>query len=292
MVYQNGQLRDDVADKYGPDVYVEFLSDFMQRNSVHRFLPTTPWRFDDVTDDLQHPVPYKPGKDRYDSYAEMVTAMDDRVGKIVKAVEDLGLRDGTMIVFLGDNGTAAQSIIRAENGKYIREPVYSETSWGRMQGGKASLSDAGTRVPWIVSWPGRVTQGVSTGTLVDASDLLPTLLDLADVPVPQNLQLDGAALPELLLTALAPRDWVYAEHQGQSWVGDRRWKLYDDGRLFDRHADPLEKQALPEPFDTDAARHEYGWSLLPDRCKIKSNVPRPAAVTQSITGNRLKQRRR
>ena len=158
-----------------------------------------------------------------------------------------------MILFLGDNGTAAQSIIRAENGKYIRDPVYSETTWGRVQGGKGSLSDAGTRVPWIVSWPGRVPQGITTSALVDASDIFPTLLDLAGVSAPEDLRIDGHSFAKTLgEPRLANRDWVYAEHQGKSWVGDRRWKLYDDGRLFDRLRDPLEKQPLAQPLDSGA----------------------------------------
>ena len=64
----------------------------------------------DVTDDLKEPVPFGP-KGRYDGYREMAELMDERVGRIVDSVDRLGLRDRTLIVFTGDNGTAKRSII-------------------------------------------------------------------------------------------------------------------------------------------------------------------------------------
>ena len=153
----------------------------------------------DVTDDLDEPVPYAPGKDRYENYAEMMQAMDERVGRIVAVLDRLELRENTMILFLGDNGTAGRSIIRAEDGKYIRDPVFSETTWGRVQGGKTELTDSGTRVPWIVNWPGHVAKGGVTDALVDGSDLLPTLLELAGVESEVAGEIDGRSFAQTLV---------------------------------------------------------------------------------------------
>lgn len=256
MLYHNGEVRDDVADRYGPDVYVEVLSDVMQQHQDGPFLAYYSMALcHDVTDDLDEPVPYAPGKDRYESYAEMIAEMDEHVGQIVSVVDDLDLAEQTMILFLGDNGTAARSIVRAENGKYIREPVYSDTTWGRVQGGKGSLSDAGTRVPWIVRWPGTVPRGTTTDALVDASDLLPTLLDLAGVELP-DLTLDGHSFAATLRDpSHSARDWVYAENRGKSLVADQRWTLTSDGKLFDRQNDPLEKSPVTAPdAEATAAR--------------------------------------
>ena len=181
MLYQNAALRDDVGDRYGPDVYVEFLTHFIRDHREEPFFAFYSMALcHDVTDDLPAPVPYGPGRDRYENYAEMMEAMDEHVGQVVSALDQLGLEERTLVLFLGDNGTAARSIIRAENGEYIRDPVFSETNWGRVQGGKGSFSDAGTRVPWIVRWPGTVPAGSVTASLVDGSDLLPTLLELAE----------------------------------------------------------------------------------------------------------------
>ncbi len=273
MIIQNGHVRDDVQNRYGPDVYVEFLSEFMRQNQDRPFLAYYPMALcHDVTDDLKEPVSYAPGKDRYESYAEMMEQLDKHVGQIVQTVDDLGLRERTLILFLGDNGTAAQSIIRARQGKYIRKPVYSETSWGRVQGGKTSLSDSGTRVPWIVSWPGVVPRNTTTQALVDASDLLPTLLELAGIDIPRKPVLDGRSFARTLTQPNhSARDWVRAEVRGQGWVADRRWKLYDDGRLFDRKSDPLEKKPVAAPFapETKAARQR----LAAIRERLKPSSP-------------------
>jgi arylsulfatase A-like enzyme len=258
LIYQNGTVRKDVADRYGPDVYVEFLSRFMADNRNRPFFAFYSMALcHDVTDDLEAPVPYRPGMDRYEDYAEMMAAMDEHVGDVVTALDDLGLRDQTLVLFLGDNGTAARSIIRAEDGNYIRDPVYSETTWGRVQGGKGSFSDAGTRVPWIVRWPGTVPAGSSTDALVDGSDLLPTVLALAGVDVPRDLQIDGSSFRDVLTDPDSPgRHWVYAENRGESFVANRRWKLMSDGKLFDRQSHPLEdKMVTVETAESEAARN-------------------------------------
>ena len=249
MLIQNGTVRDDVADRYGPDVYVEFLAEFMEQHRHDPFLAYYPMALcHDVTDDLDEPVPYGPGKDRYENYAEMMQAMDERVGRIVAVLDRLELRENTMILFLGDNGTAGRSIIRAEDGKYIRDPVFSETTWGRVQGGKTELTDSGTRVPWIVNWPGHVAERGVTDALVDGSDLLPTLLQLAGVELETPDEIDGRSFAGTLSDPEhSTRDWVFAEARNKSWVADRRWKLYNDGRLFDRDTDPLEQAPVKKP---------------------------------------------
>ena len=246
LVYQNAAVRTDVSARYGPDVYVEFLAQFIEDNRTRPFFAFYSMALcHDVTDDLDLPVPYGPGMDRYENYAEMMAALDEHVGQVIAALDESGLAERTMVLFLGDNGTASRSIIRAEDGNYVRDPVYSETTWGRVQGGKGSFTDAGTRVPWIVRWPGTVPAGSSTDSLVDGSDLLPTLLALAAVDVPRDLRLDGSSFHEVLGDPNAPgRDWVYAENRGRSFVADRRWKLTSDGQLYDRRNDPMEGEPV------------------------------------------------
>ncbi len=242
LLYENGKARRYTDDTFGPDLYVQFLTRFMEQHREGPFLAFYSMALSHaVTDDLAQPVPFGPGKDRYESFTELMDAMDERVGRIVQAVDNLGLAKQTMVLFLGDNGTTAKSIVRAEDGKYIQEPVLSETTWGTVPGGKGTLTDAGTRVPWIVRWPGTVPAGRVTDALVDGSDLLPTLLELAGVPLPPNIKLDGRSFAVTLSDPKrGHREWVYAEYRGNSFVADKRWKLMSDGELFDRTADPLE----------------------------------------------------
>ena len=177
LIWENGRIRGDVGDQYGPDVYVRFLTEFMERHQSSPFFAFYSMALcHDVTDDLESPVPFGP-RGRYDSYSEMVEAMDQRVGRLVEALDRLGLREKTLIFFTTDNGTPKRSIITARDGKLVREPVSSWMGERTIPGGKGDLTDAGTRVPTIANWTGRLSPGQSTEVLVDFSDLLPTLAE-------------------------------------------------------------------------------------------------------------------
>ncbi len=250
-IWQNGALRDDVDDRYGPDVYTDFLIDFIARNRQQPFFAYYSLALcHSVTDDLDAPVPFGP-RGRYDSFHEMVEAMDVRVGRLVAALDRLGLRQRTLILFTADNGAPKESIITARDGTLVREKVFCRTAAGLVPGGKGELTDAGTRVPTIASWPGTVAAGEVTDALVDFSDFLPTLADLAGAALPAGVALDGQSFAPQLRGGAGGRRWVFAEHKGRSWVRTRRWKLYDDGRLLDVGADPQETAPVPPAGQSD-----------------------------------------
>ena len=257
LIFQNGKPRDDVKDRYGPDVYCEFLIDFMRRNREQPFMAYFPMALcHDVTDDLDEPVPY--GKrDRYDSYAEMMAEMDRVVGKLLSALDDLKLTDNTLVVFTGDNGTSMSSIIRAEDGKYIREPVYSIYKGRRVRGGKTKLTDGGTHVPLLVRWPGVIKPKQTSETLVDFSDFLPTFFELAGVNS-KNGDLDGRSFAAALAgKSDRGRQWAYSEARGKFWVRSQGWKLYSDGKFFDMSSDASESNPIDvgKMTDKQAAQH-------------------------------------
>lgn len=244
-IWQNGQLRDDVRDRYGPDVYSEFLIDFMKRKRDRPFFAYYPMALcHDVTDDLDKPVPLGP-KGRYQNYAEMVAAMDERVGRLMDALHDNGLRENTLVVFFTDNGTPAKIITGTRGDKLVREPVSSLRNGKEIPGGKAQLTDAGTRVPLIVRWPRVVAAGRVSHYLIDTSDFYPTLAELAAAPLASDRRIDGRSFANVLRGASNNgREWVFVEFKGKSYVKDARWKLYDDGRLLDLSSDPQEHQPL------------------------------------------------
>lgn len=261
LIYQNGAIRDDVEDRYGPSVYCEFLIDFMERNRERPFLAYYPMALcHDVTDDLDAPVPFGPGKDRYDSFPEMVSQMDKHVGILLDALERLKLREKTIVIFVGDNGTAERSFVRAEGGKYTRERISLKLNGQPVRGGKGELTDAGTHVPLIVRWPKHIAAGAVNDTLVDLSDFLPTLAELAHASIPAEMNLDGVSFASSLLEKDGgllgadgqAREWAFAEHKNRYWVRDRRWKLYGDGRLFDISEDPLEERPIASDRGTSA----------------------------------------
>ena len=100
LIWQNGKLRKNLAGHYGPDVYADFLIDFMKQKRETPFLAYFSMALcHDVTNDLEQPVPFGPGKTRYDDYAEMVRQMDRVVGRLLTALETARLRDNTVVHF-------------------------------------------------------------------------------------------------------------------------------------------------------------------------------------------------
>lgn len=256
MIYQNGKLRTGTKGKYGPDLYVQFLADFMKANRKKPFFAYYSMALcHDVTDDLKGPVPYAPGKSHFDTFAEMMVQMDKHVGQIIKAVDDLGLRENTVILFTGDNGTPKGNIHEYKNGKYVRIPVYSMYKGKKVRGGKGDLTNGGTNVPLIVNWKGTIKPGQVVGDLVDFSDWLPTCVDLAGAKLPSGQQIDGQSFAvRLRENKPAPRKWAYAERgKKRWWVRTQRWKLYSDGKLFDMANDSREKSAIKTDTRESAA---------------------------------------
>jgi len=239
---------------YGPDLYADFLSAFME--NAHKqgkpFFAYFPMALaHDVTDDLKWQVPYVPGKDRWMDYGEMIASMDSTVGKLVATLDRLGIRKETVVIFTGDNGTASRSKLRhlgKKGGKYQYEKVVVTRKGKSIPGGKGSLKDTGTRVPLIVNWPGTVKAGAVNSDLVDFSDWLPTLAELAGAKIAPGRPLDGQSFANSFRGNEGPRrTYAFSESRGkQGFVRDQRWKLYANGKMFDLKNDPTEKKALPE----------------------------------------------
>ncbi len=170
-------------------------------------------------------------------FAEMTAYMDKMVGKVVAKLDELGIRDNTLLLFLGDNGTNTGITSRFQGADY--------------KGGKGTTTSHGTHVPLIVSWPAVMKQGRVSKDLVSSSDFLPTICAAAGVAVPATV--DGVSfLPQLKGDSGTPRDWLYtwySPRQSQDmtvkeYSFDQRFKLYRTGQFYDLGADDMEKQDL------------------------------------------------
>ena len=266
MIYRNGQVREDTLGHYGPDLYVRSLIEFMSANRDRPFLAYYSMAVAHaVTNDLKKPVPHGPF-DRYDSYREMVEEMDRAVGRLVAALNALELRENTLILFIADNGSPGQIIIRADaDDQLIKTPVVSQRDGRMIPGGKGTLLDTGTRVPMIANWSGTIEPGQVVEDLVDLSDFLPTFADLAGVDLPADRELDGHSFAPLLKgTGPSSRKFAYSEGVVRSssgendseevrydmqWVRTASWKLYSDGRLFDMRNDDREENPIRKESD-------------------------------------------
>jgi arylsulfatase A len=254
FLYQNEKAARTEKGRYGPDLYADFLSAFME--NTHKqgkpFFAYFPMALaHDVTDDLKWQVPYVPDNDRWMNYGEMIASMDSTVGKLVATLDRLGIRKETVIIFTGDNGTASRSKLRhlgKKGSKYEYEKVMVSRKGQSIAGGKGSLRDTGTRVPLIANWPGTVKEGSINHDLVDFSDWLPTLAELAGSKLDPERSLDGQSFANSFRGLKGPRrTYAFSESRGkQRFVRDQRWKLYASGKMFDLKQDPMEKKALPE----------------------------------------------
>ena len=235
----DGDLREELAGSYGPDLFCDYLLDFVAEHRDEPFLAYYPMV-------LMHKpfrrAPESPDgqRSKQEYFADMIEHMDRIIGRIEDGLEELGLRERTLLLFVSDNGTSQS--IRSKMGD--REIV----------GGKDLSTDAGTHVPLITSWPGTIMPGGVCEDLVDLSDFLPTLAEVIGVELPPEPILDGRSfLPQLLGRPGDPREvlTIYSNPrpgEGRDarvrFARDHRYKLYDDGRFYDTAGDPEEQVPL------------------------------------------------
>lgn len=263
MIYENGKVRTDTTGRYGPDLYVEFLINFMKKTQSQQkpFLAFYSMALcHDVTDDLKAPVPYG-SRGRYDNYAEMVEQMDLHVGQLTSFLAKSGLEKNTLVLFTTDNGTAGRSKLSAigNQNKFVYENVVSEFQGQRIPGGKGKLTDWGTRVPTIAVWKGVINPGQTWDDLVDFSDILPTFAELSGGQLPTDVPFDGHSIAPLLRgESRGTRQWAYAEAKGgRFFAKTRQFKLYSNGDFFDSEADPFERKRLDPEKLSGTARRQY-----------------------------------
>jgi arylsulfatase A len=262
MIYQNGKVREGLEGEYGPELYVEFLSDFMessQKVGKPFFAYYSMALAHDVTDDLKRQVPYATGKDRWMNYGEMITSMDDMVGKLLATLDRLKLRENTLVLFTGDNGTAARSKLRhfSKSGKkYEYEKVVVRQNGRNVPGGKGLLNDRGTHVPLIVNWPGKIPPETACMDLVDFSDWLPTVAEIGRAELPKEVKLDGQSFASSFLGKNeSARGFAFAESKGgRAFVRDQRYKLYANGKFYDVSIDPEERKPLAKGKETETRK--------------------------------------
>ncbi|MBW3542836.1 MAG: sulfatase, partial [Planctomycetes bacterium] len=187
-----------------------------------------------------------PGYPCLPEYAGLLEELDRSVGRLVAAVDELGLTERTLILFLSDNG----GLEHQQNGAVV-------TSNAPLRGEKGTLYEGGLRVPAIARWSGVTRAGTTCDMPVSTMDVYPTLLELAGVSPIANQQPDGVSLAGLLKNpeAALGRDTLYWHlphyHHSTPAGAIRRgdWKLiefFEDGRLelYNLRNDPAEQDNL------------------------------------------------
>ncbi len=250
---------------FGPDVFKDFLIEFMQKERDKPFFAYYPMV-------LTHPplvnTPDESVDEPIGKHKAMVRYTDKILGEMVAALEATGKRENTVIIWTTDNGTS-RGLIGNYKGKAV-------------DGGKSKTIEAGIASPFIVSWPAELKGNQSTQALVDFTDLLPTFLDLAGAAIPEKLKieeleypLDGHSFKPLLLNSehFKGRKWIMSMGGGNKAklteqgvenqfvfrdrvIRNQQYKLYVNTlakaeKFFDLIADPFETTNIIEELTTE-----------------------------------------
>jgi len=264
---KNGQVLDLPEGTYGPDVIQDFTFDFIRRHKdkpfffyyamhlVHKPTLRTPDTSPGITEINQ-------------LYDDNIRYMDKQVGGLVAELEKLGLRQNTLIIFSGDNGTAAG---------------YPSAVKGRMiNGWKGSMLEGGSRVPFIASWPGVTPAGKVLNDIVSFADPYATFAEIAGVKPPEGIKTDGQSLASQLRGEPGtPRAWAYVQLGARWFVREPGFKLNEHGSLFDMSDAPFVEKPVAPDADTDqskAARQRLTAALAelnPAAGKVDRDVEGP-----------------
>jgi arylsulfatase A len=176
---------------------------------------------------LPHPMPHVPlyasdefaGKTERGIYGDVVEEIDWSVGQILDTLDKNGLRKNTLVVFTSDNGP------------WLRYGDHGGSA-GPLREGKGTFFEGGFRVPGIMSWPGKIKQGVVNPKFASTIDLLPTFANLAGASLPKDRPIDGKNITALLMGkegSKYSRDFLFFSGSRISGVRSGKWKLVFPG---------------------------------------------------------------
>ena len=234
MVTGKGFIIDDLTNR-AMDYIEEHREDpffvYLPYNTPHSPMQV-PDRFWNKFKDLELPADHPKQNDKQLNHTRAAFAMceniDWNVGRLLAKLDDLKLAENTIVLYFCDNGP---------NGDRYN---------GGMRGRKGSTDEGGVRSPLFVKWPAKIKPGTVIPHISSAMDLLPTLADLADIPVTGTKPLDGISVAPLLLGTAdnwKPRTLVH-HWNGRVSVRTQQYRLDFKGNLYDLPADPGQNQEI------------------------------------------------
>ena len=249
LITQNGKDLPRNEDGYGPQIISDFLQDFIDRSSANPFFIYYPMV---LPHDPFVPTPNSPEwadkSRRYEHdtvyFDDMIAYVDKIIGQLEAKLKEKGVWENTLFIFTADNGT--------------NRSVYSSTIHRNIRGAKGETINDGNHVPMIINWPEKIKSSRDFHGIIDFTDILPTLADVAGIN-PSSYYTDGKSFINVLngdesrtnknevFIHYSPR-WGRFGHN--RWVMNSEYKLYRDGRFYNTVKDPLEKVQLSN-FEED-----------------------------------------
>ena len=296
-----------MRDKYFPDLMTDEALGFIERNRERPFflyaafnIPHYPEQHDAKFDERYKDLPM-PRR----SYARILSTTDDRIGRVLGKLDELGLRKNTMILFMSDNGASKESYaIRPDNHKsgLPKGHNYGANGGGgfsgKWRGNKGSFYEGGIRTPAMISFPGRIPKGQARDQAITAADFMPTILDYCGIELP-GVKLDGQSLRTIIDKPDSPTHHKVMHWQwSKKWaVREGNWKLISGRRpeLLSLEGDRPESENFagkhPEIVERLTALHnEWAQDVFPKHpVQTQKRAPaKPARLRFSATTETLK----
>ncbi len=202
---------------YFPDLIVREATKFIEENKDEPFFLYLPFNMPHypMQAEQKYVKMYSNIKDpNRKRYAAFVTAIDDRIGQVLGKLEELKLRDNTIVIFMSDHGHSVE-----ERG------FWGGGSAGPYRGHKFTLWEGGIRVPAMISYPARIPAGQVRDQLACSIDWLPTIADYCDVPLPDR-KIDGKSIKSIISSDKSKSLHDVMHWEFGNWaVREGKWKL-------------------------------------------------------------------
>ena len=291
-----------IGGKAAHDLYVDELiaEELTKKSLLWMNKQSQPFFLYYASHNVHYPItphPYFKGKSECGLRGDFVQELDWSVGQLIAAVERFGALDNTLFIFTSDNGAIIKD---GDQGDVLQDSGHAPN--GKLKGRKFGAWEAGHRVPFIASWPGKIPAGTTSDALIANMDLLPTFAAITDQKLTPKEARDGVnqlalfveedAVParnELIIqphkrshTSLRQGDWVYIPGAGDGgWVNAKRG---DPARqLYNLKEDPSQKNNRiadsPERAEAMAAR-------------LKKMLAERGMTTEKISGKNNKRKKK
>ena len=237
-----------------------FLIDFTRRNHDQPFFIYYSISIDEAPHGKAKRNAKKVRSEKTDHHENNVKRADQLVGNLIDAVDTTGLRENTVIVLAGKNPSASNN---------RREQAPEPPS-------NAKLSDQRVHVPMIVRAAGIADSERVSHDLIDFSDFYPTCLELADLPAPDRVVLDGRSFVPNLRGSEDPyekRNWIYAQLGKTRMIRDWQHLIDNRGSFHDLQKDPLQQKKV-SPLDKIAPGRRQRLQMILDRFPEDAKYPK------------------
>jgi len=263
LITQNGKDLPRDENSYGPQVFADYISDFIERKAGQPFFVYYPMV---LVHDPFVPTPDSPEwaepLRRYEKdtayFADMMAYTDKIIGQLETKLKEKGVWENTLFIYTADNGT--------------HPTIISSTNYAKVKGGKGLTKNTGNHVPMIISWPDTIKEKRVVESVISFADILPTFCEAAGIQ-PDKYKTDGNSFLNLIsgkeekiqdevFIHYTPR-WGNKQHN--RWVMNDEYKLYQDGRFFNTAKDTLEKSQLENISEKEQSLKERFQIILDER---------------------------